>query len=147
MLRNGHDSKRIQDLELETKIQKDNRLTTKVQTKELKDVEFENPVDKTEDSDTNKINREQQKKSSKVQDLPDTKFTYPEQTMKKEDEALDTTSNNGCSFYFGYLSEREKGEGIPNTCVECSKSIDCMLSKVHKSNESVKEIKKWYHFK
>jgi len=36
---------------------------------------------------------------------------------------------------------------VPNECVECPKNLDCMLSKVHQSTKSVKEIKKWYHFR
>jgi hypothetical protein len=36
-------------------------------------------------------------------------------------------------------------EGIPETCVECNKSLDCMLSEYYKSENTVAEIKKWYH--
>ena len=54
------------------------------------------------------------------------------------------TPSSGCQYGFGYLRQREKGEGIPDTCIECSKSLDCMLSEYYKKEESVKEIKKWY---
>jgi hypothetical protein len=55
-----------------------------------------------------------------------------------------TTTSSGCQYGFGYLRQREKGKGIPDTCIECSKSLDCMLSEYYKKEESVKEIKKWY---
>ena len=55
-----------------------------------------------------------------------------------------STPSSGCQYGFGYLRQREKGEGIPDTCIECSKSLDCMLSEYYKKEESVKEIKKWY---
>ena len=32
-----------------------------------------------------------------------------------------------CRRFFGYLSERSKGVEIPEECVACPKSIDCML--------------------
>jgi hypothetical protein len=49
-----------------------------------------------------------------------------------------------CSHYFGFLSERIEGQEIPETCFGCLKSIECMLSKSNKSEESVQEIKQWY---
>lgn len=57
-------------------------------------------------------------------------------------------SSSGCQYGYGYLSQRKKGEGIPDTCVGCPKSIDCMLSEYYKKREraSVKEIKKWYSY-
>jgi multidrug efflux pump subunit AcrA (membrane-fusion protein) len=55
-------------------------------------------------------------------------------------------SNSGCKYYFGYLCEREKGEVIPSACLECPKSLDCMLTR-YRSKESVAEIKKWYPVK
>jgi hypothetical protein len=53
------------------------------------------------------------------------------------------TTKDGCLHYFGYLSEREKDEPIPSECVECRKSIECMLSTMA-SKDAVKEIQKWY---
>ena len=50
----------------------------------------------------------------------------------------------GCQYWFGYLGERESGEGIPEECVECERSIECMLKKEDYSTEAVKEIKKWW---
>ena len=48
-----------------------------------------------------------------------------------------------CQYYFGYLADREKQEGIPDPCLECPKSLDCMLTKI-KSERTVTEIGKWY---
>ncbi len=63
----------------------------------------------------------------------------------KEDEEK-VQSDSECKYYFGYLCERGKGEEIPVTCLECPKSLDCMLNN-YKSKESVAEIKKWYPIK
>ena len=57
------------------------------------------------------------------------------------------SSDFKCQYYFGYLSQRNKREVIPETCFGCLKSIECMLSEYHKTKETVDEIKKWYTFK
>lgn len=57
-----------------------------------------------------------------------------------------SSSSSSCQYSYGYLGQREKGEGIPETCIECAKILDCMLSEYYKKEESVKEIKKWYSF-
>ena len=57
-----------------------------------------------------------------------------------------SSPQSDCQFGFGYLSQREKGESIPDTCIECAKSLSCMLSDYYKAEKSVKEIKKWYGF-
>jgi hypothetical protein len=62
---------------------------------------------------------------------------YCSTKIKKESQGQD------CSYYLGYLKEREKGEAIPKECVECRKSIECMLADLN-SKRAVKEIKKWY---
>jgi multidrug efflux pump subunit AcrA (membrane-fusion protein) len=58
-------------------------------------------------------------------------------------EEVNQPSDSGCKHYFGYLGQRDKGEEIPAACLECPKSLDCMLHD-YKSKESVAEIKKWY---
>ena len=65
--------------------------------------------------------------------------TVKEQTCKSSDVQ--------CPYYFGYLSQRNKEEVIPETCFGCQKSIECMMSESNKSPDSVEEIKKWYSFK
>lgn len=141
------DAKRLQDLELETNFLRDTKQPAKAKVQGSKDIEFEHTIDEAKDLEINKIKMEKQEKSINAQDLPATKFTYSKQITIKDDKEKDSTSNNGSGFYFGYLSERDKGETISPACVECPKSIDCILSKVHKSNDSVKEIKKWHHFR
>ena len=64
--------------------------------------------------------------------------------VEEEKEKADPDSTDKCSYYFGYLNQRTKGETIPEKCVECPKSIECLMSEVDNSKESLKEIKKWY---
>ncbi len=66
------------------------------------------------------------------------------QQTTTRDEATFSSSSPGCKYGFTYLSQREKGTEIPETCVTCPKSLDCMLSGYYHSGETVKEIKKWY---
>lgn len=57
---------------------------------------------------------------------------------------VDENKKAGCQNYFGYLGQRSDSEGIPEECVECEKSIECMLEKEQYSQNAVKEIKKWF---
>jgi len=41
-----------------------------------------------------------------------------------------------CKQHFGYLSERSKGVEIPDDCVTCPKSLECMLFKDKASSDS-----------
>ena len=50
----------------------------------------------------------------------------------------------GCKYWFGYLSQKDKNQAIPQECVECQRVIECMLSKYDGSPAAVKEIKKWF---
>ena len=52
-------------------------------------------------------------------------------------------SRKHCSHYFGYLGEREIGKAIPSECIECMKSIECMLNKIS-SKDAAQEIQKWF---
>jgi hypothetical protein len=40
-----------------------------------------------------------------------------------------TTSSSTCKRYFGYLSQRGRGEEMPDDCLTCQKMIDCMFTK------------------
>jgi hypothetical protein len=62
-------------------------------------------------------------------------------------EQTGQSSEFKCQYYFGYLSQRNKQEVIPETCFGCLKSIECMMSEYNKTKETVEEIKKWYSFK
>jgi FtsZ-interacting cell division protein ZipA len=68
-----------------------------------------------------------------------------DQTLKPDitEDNQKTTESSGCQYYFGYLGNRQKNEAIPETCLACPNSLDCMLSK-HKLTNSVQEMKKWY---
>ncbi len=68
----------------------------------------------------------------------------PTQELETGETKAVSASSSDCQYGFGYLSQREKGEGIPDSCVECAKSLSCMLSEYYKTEEPVKEIKKWY---
>ena len=59
-------------------------------------------------------------------------------TEIKDDQKL------GFQHWFGYLGDRENGEEIPKECIECARSIDCMLKKASYSSQAVNEIKKWW---
>lgn len=76
---------------------------------------------------------------------PQVLVAVPQAVELDEKKGYIQTEENRCKYYFGYLQNREKGEGIPETCVECPKSIDCMLSNLNQSETAVSEIKKWYN--
>ncbi len=69
---------------------------------------------------------------------------YNLQNSQDVPEKQTQSSDSECLYFFGYLSQRDKSEGVPVTCFVCSKSIECMLQEYNKSEDSVKEIKKWY---
>ena len=58
--------------------------------------------------------------------------------------AIHDDQQSGCQYWFGYLSQRSSDTQIPDECIECQKSIDCMLNKEAYSTHAVKEIKKWW---
>jgi hypothetical protein len=68
-----------------------------------------------------------------------------EKKHKDEEKAKEPPSSSSeCLHYFGYLHQREVGQPMPEECVVCTKSIECLMSNSNKSKESLKEIKKWY---
>jgi hypothetical protein len=58
-------------------------------------------------------------------------------------EKKNVTDNSKCQYYFGYLASRNEVGEIPASCLDCQRSLDCMLSSL-KAGEPVDEIKKWY---
>ena len=68
----------------------------------------------------------------------------PSQEIAKLEEKRVPESSLGCKHVFGYLGHREKGEKIPDACIECPVSLKCLLSDYYRSGESMKEISKWY---
>ncbi len=93
----------------------------------------------------------EEEESKKIADpepvqLPQQITTEPSQpqqitSTETEEKAEALPVSKSC---FGYLSRREKGTVIPDTCIECTDSLNCMLSQYNKSGASVKEISKWY---
>lgn len=57
---------------------------------------------------------------------------------------IEEKKETGCQLWFGYLSQKDKGQSVPQECVECEKVVECMLNQYHGSTSAVKEIKKWY---
>jgi hypothetical protein len=78
--------------------------------------------------------------------LPFSLSTSGEQ-LETVKEKTSKSSDFQCQYYFGYLSQKNKEEAIPEICFGCLKSIECMMSEYNKSKEAVQEIKKWYSFK
>jgi hypothetical protein len=70
-----------------------------------------------------------------------------EKNKESEKKNVSNYSDSECLHYFGFLNQRKKDEAMPETCVVCPRSIECLLSDSNNSEESVKEIKKWYSFK
>ena len=56
---------------------------------------------------------------------------------------LEEKEKTGCQRWFGFLSQKDKSESVPQECVECEKVMDCMLNRYYDS-VAVSEIKKWY---
>jgi len=56
---------------------------------------------------------------------------------------LEEKGKTGCQYWFGFLSQKDKNESVPQECVECEKVMDCMLNRYYDS-VAVSEIKKWY---
>jgi hypothetical protein len=48
----------------------------------------------------------------------------------KQAEAKNTQNPSTCRFHLGYLSERTSKEQIPEECLVCKDSVDCMLRKM-----------------
>jgi hypothetical protein len=57
---------------------------------------------------------------------------------------IEEEQEKDCQYWFGYLSSKEKGEPVPQECVQCEKVVECMLNQYYKSAAAVAEIKKWY---
>jgi hypothetical protein len=47
-------------------------------------------------------------------------YFVQETTPKTKDTSI-------CEYYFGFLNNRDKQEAIPETCLVCHRSVDCML--------------------
>ena len=49
-------------------------------------------------------------------------------TLKHETTVTNKNASriSGCKYYFGYLANREKQNDIPEICLICSRTMDCM---------------------
>ncbi len=72
------------------------------------------------------------------------KVEMPPVQQTKTLEGENFSKSLKCQYGFGYLYQRKKGEDIPDTCIECPKLLNCMLSDQCEKEESVAEIMKWY---
>lgn len=59
--------------------------------------------------------------------------------IEEEEEA-----KTGCQHWYGFLSQKDNKDSVPQECVECDKVLECMLSQYHNSTTAVDQIKKWY---
>ena len=99
----------------------------------LKPIKKETVIKPVEDP---KVNKSQKPKVAEKKTAAK-KFEASRRKMKK------ISGDSMCQYYFGYLADREKQEGIPDPCLECPKSLDCMLTNI-RSERTVTEIGKWY---
>ncbi|MGZ4850388.1 MAG: hypothetical protein ACXV2C_03300 [Candidatus Bathyarchaeia archaeon] len=56
--------------------------------------------------------------------------TIAKSTLHKEKPAQKKEKPIDCHYHFGYLSEREQKEQIPDDCIVCKDILDCMLKKI-----------------
>jgi len=54
------------------------------------------------------------------------------------DQNTDTLMGPECKYYFGYLSSHDKQQAIPETCLKCPSSLDCVLGKKAKDTIGVR---------
>ncbi len=125
---------------------------TEVGFLEVKAVEnLETRNDQIEFASSVPLNPEKTETNEKVVDLEPVRTLQLEMTELIAPQQVETVSNervpelkSGGQFCFGYLSHRKSGEKIPNNCIECPESLNCLLVEYHKSDKSVEEISKWY---
>jgi hypothetical protein len=48
-----------------------------------------------------------------------------------------------CQHWYGYLSQKDRSDPIPQDCIECGKVIECMVNKLYSAPAAAK-IKGWY---
>jgi len=50
-----------------------------------------------------------------------------ETNLTKEKQNKNVEKKSTCQHHLGYLSEREKKQQIPDECIICKDSVECML--------------------
>jgi hypothetical protein len=118
--------------------------------------ESETEMNESEKTETNEDIRDYVKPSVASENPSIDKLNESEKTETNEDIIRDKNSeaigdeeksiavDSSCNRYFGFLSERGKGEEIPEDCFGCSKAIECMLGSNNSSNKKIEGIKQWY---
>lgn len=77
------------------------------------------------EEETSAIIKEEQKPEAK-----EMKIKEPSVRHMEEKPVLAPSKVEGCTHYFGYLSERSSKEKIPEECITCGNIVQCMLKKV-----------------
>jgi hypothetical protein len=107
-------------------------------------VDSENPsIDKLNESEKTETNEDI------IRDYVKLSVASENPSIDKNSEAIgekekSISVDSSCNRYFSYLSERGKGEEIPEDCFGCSKAIECMLGSNNSSNKKIEGIKQWY---
>jgi hypothetical protein len=60
--------------------------------------------------------------------------------LGSEVKARHSVPSESCTYYFGYLNQGSSGKKIPEQCLTCGKTIECMLSK--EKSDTAKEVRK-----
>lgn len=71
---------------------------------------------------------------TKIQEMAVKNERRPVFQKKPEPEAKPSASKDkpeDCKHYLGYLSMRSQKEQIPEECLVCKKTVECMLMKMH----------------
>ena len=53
-----------------------------------------------------------------------------ETVLHKEKQNRNNEKPANCKYHLGYLSERERNQQIPDECIICEDSLECMLRKM-----------------
>ena len=56
--------------------------------------------------------------------------TQDESPLSKEKSSKNVEKPSTCHYHFGYLSEREDKQQIPDECIVCKALLECMLQKM-----------------
>jgi hypothetical protein len=67
---------------------------------------------------------------TKIEKSIEPEKTIIKPTHHKEKQTQKKEKPDNCKYHFGYLSERESKEQIPDDCVICRDILECMLRKM-----------------
>jgi len=104
--------------------------TTNQKQKQMSTPKEKTPTTKPEirPTEAKRIETLNQNQSQKQLSILKEKTPTTKTTM--ENRKLNTIDYSGCEYFFGYLSTLNiKEESIPLICLECPKTLDCLVSK------------------